>query len=839
MLLDALKQANSQHIQRQMQALYSIERYWAYPGYGVLNSLQNYLDQALWHRAQNLVTNTIAQLNQPRTKAFKPFETPLDFLDPLKINPSEHQANHKPCFDVLIIHPQPLQYFYTYYNALMGMQTAQDETYYDIFMVTNLADATTALLNNPNIQVVVTLSGCSLKSDYEEANQIFEQFCDSENHAYPSLDDTALHVPTMCQKIRPELSYFYISETPFMELPQTYFAQFNRVFYYEFPFKDLHYACLRSIRDRLHAPFYQALHAYSQKPKSVFHALPIARGSSLKHSRWVHDFYEFYGHNIFDAETSSTQGGLDSLLNPKGAIKSAQNKAETAFGSQHTYFVTNGTSTSNKIVMQANLKPGDIVFVSTDCHKSVPYGVILSGADVFFMQTNAVEQYDLYGAVDLAQILTQMQLLKEAGQLHRLKQIVLTNSTFDGLLYDVEAYMMSILAIKPDIIFHWDEAWYAHAHFNPLYQRRHAMSITQKLHKRFASDEYREAYQQAQDKTGLPDPDKVVLRVYATQSTHKTLSSFRQGSMIHINDQAFNEDRFLEAYYTHTSTSPNYQILASLDIARRQMMIEGYDLTLKTIELAMSLRHKIHQHPCLTQTFKVLNEQDIYPETPAQPLPENACFLDLLTQHQQPGMLIDPTRITLEISRTGLTGNQFKKLLIDKYNIQLNKTSRCTVLFIVNIGATTESINYLISVLEDIHEQFQYRTKHAISNIASNQKPAMPLQRCYCPKYETLKNVGRIRQAYYDAFEEDHIEYLPLSQNIIDQAKAGQTWVSASFVTPYPPGFPLFVPGQIIDYASLLYFSDIINDEIHGFHKDQGLKVFSTQFLKESPHDHA
>ena len=112
------------------------------------------------------------------------------------------------------------------------------------------------------------------------------------------------------------------------------------------------------------------------------------------------DFYQFYGDNLFLSETSATQGGMDSLLNPKGAIKNAQAKAAACFGAQKTFFVTNGTSTSNKIVMQANLQPGDIVFVSSDCHKSVPYGVMLSGARAVFLQTNAVIEYDLYYNTD-------------------------------------------------------------------------------------------------------------------------------------------------------------------------------------------------------------------------------------------------------------------------------------------------------------------------------------------------------------------------------------------------------------------------------------------------------
>ena len=371
------------------------------------------------------------------------------------------------------------------------------------------------------------------------------------------------------------------------------------------------------------------------------------------------DFYQFYGDNLFLSETSATQGGMDSLLNPKGAIKNAQAKAAACFGAQKTFFVTNGTSTSNKIVMQANLQPGDIVFVSSDCHKSVPYGVMLSGARAVFLQTNAVIEYDLYGAVSLTEIQQRLLALKAVGELDKVKQIILTNSTFDGLLYDVEHYMMAILAIKPDMIFHWDEAWFAHAHFNCLYQRRHAMAVAKRLRQRFNSETYRTFYVELSDEEKLhwPDPARVVLRVYATQSTHKTLSCFRQGSMIHVHDEQFNQPQFLEAFYTHTSTSPNYQILASLDMARRQMNLEGFALTQTCLRLAEQIRHTIACDPMLKQIFKVLEAHDMYPAQATQhSVSEPTRYLDLMARFLRPGFVVDPTRITLDIHKTGMSG---------------------------------------------------------------------------------------------------------------------------------------------------------------------------------------
>src|SRR5207237_1545616 len=233
------------------------------------------------------------------------------------------------------------------------------------------------------------------------------------------------------------------------------------------------------------------------------------------------------------------------------------------------------------------------------------------------------------GAVPLEEITRQLLDYQQAGLLSRVKMLLLTNCTFDGIIYNVERVMEACLAIKPDLIFLWDEAWFAFARFHPAYRKRTAMHVAQKLKQRYASSEYRERYQRRKAElakdgadpemifgTAMPDPDLVRIRVYATQLTHKTLTSLRQGSMIHVHDQDFRgnvEHSFHEAYMTHTSTSPNYQILASLDIGRRQVELEGYELVQKQIEMAMALRERIKTHSLLIQWFNFLSMRDLIP----------------------------------------------------------------------------------------------------------------------------------------------------------------------------------------------------------------------------------
>jgi arginine decarboxylase len=256
--------------------------------------------------------------------------------------------------------------------------------------------------------------------------------------------------------------------------------------------------------------------------------MPISRGNSVFKSRWIKDFGEFYGRNMFLAETSSTTGGLDSLLQPTGTLKKAQEMTAIAYGAQRSFFVTNGTSTANKIVLQALVEPDDLVLIDRDCHKSHHYGLVLSGAFPVYLDSYPIEKYSMYGAVPLKSIKEKLLKLKNAGRLDAVKMLLLTNCTFDGLVYNVERVMEEVLAIKPDMIFLWDEAWFAFAGFTYTFKQRTGMYNAKKLYTKYQSAEYRlkyEAYIKALPKGEtpvMPDPDKVKIRVYSTQSTHKT-----------------------------------------------------------------------------------------------------------------------------------------------------------------------------------------------------------------------------------------------------------------------------------------------------------------------------
>ncbi len=237
----------------------------------------------------------------------------------------------------------------------------------------------------------------------------------------------------------------------------------------------------------------------------------------------------------------------------------------------------------------------------------------------------------MYGAVPLREIKSKLLSLKRAGKLDRVKMISLTNCTFDGIVYDVSRVMEECLAIKPDLVFLWDEAWFAFARFHPVYRTRTAMAAARTLRDKLCDENYKRRFEatleadanraptddELMNRRLMPDPAKARVRVYATQSTHKTLTSLRQGSMIHVFDQDFDQkvaEPFHETYMAHTSTSPNYQILASLDLGRRQVALEGVELVQRQIENAMQLRDAIDNHLLLSKYMACLRTSDLIPD---------------------------------------------------------------------------------------------------------------------------------------------------------------------------------------------------------------------------------
>lgn len=743
-------------------------------------------------------------------------------------------------------------------NSLNSLQNSNDKFSYDVVVQRSFQDALISLLFNHNIQAIVIRFATPFLS--KSITPVIEPYIQEvNNHDFATTSETDLGpiLGELIKKLRPELDVYYVTDSSLGHLKDHTIKSFKRIFYQNEDIQELHLTILQGIQDRYNTPFFSALEEYSKKPTGVFHAMPISRGNSVFKSRWINDFGEFYGRNMFLAETSATTGGLDSLLQPTGPIKKAQELARDAYGSLNTYFVTNGTSTANKIVMQALVKPGDVVLVDRDCHKSHHYGLVLAGAYPVYLDSYPVEEYSMYGAVPLAHIKSKLSILNAAGRLDKVKMLLLTNCTFDGIVYNVERVMQEILAIKPDMVFLWDEAWFAFAGFANNYKKRTAMFAAKKLYDKYSSPAYKIEYNKhikslkKGEQSLLPNPDEVKIRVYATQSTHKTLSSFRQGSMIHIWDEDFRrktENTFLEAYMTHTSTSPNYQMLASLDVGRRQVQLEGFELVEKSIELAMVLRAKINDNPHLSKYFDVLTVHDFIPDDYRQTgLKEYYTKIDgwnrMDDAWENDEFVLDPTKITLYIGKTGIDGDTFKnKYLMDKFNIQINKTSRNTVLFMTNIGTTRGSVTYLINSLlrisEELDDEFKALNDREVEIRAkkihslTKEVPPLPDFSYFHHSFQAVPGVpgGNLREAYFLAYDEDNYEYIPLEE-CLEVLQSGRILVASTFVIPYPPGFPVLVPGQVVSEGIINFMTALDVSEIHGYRADLGVRVFREKVL--------
>jgi len=793
--------ASNINLEKNLALIESFEHLWAYPGAETIQQLSFYLSNGQ-DDAFNLLANNLYQAIKEKNylkQEFIPFYTNLSNLNKPNTGQLTNQYSTKnnnlsKYFEVLLIHPNPKEFESIYRSSLANYKNNKQNLLYDLVVVDSVQDAVIAILANPEIQTCLYLEELKNTTNINlDLVKTYQPYLDLASEVSSIID-----LQILIQKLRPELDHIYVSEELVTEEIQQHFSHIVYTESYEF-FADLDYHILSGINQRLDTPFFNALCSYSRKSKVNFHALPISQCQSLKDSVWMDDVINFYGSEIFNAETSSTMGGMDSLMDPKGSICQAQNKAATLFQSQQTFFITNGTTSANKIVMQANLRPDDIVLISSDCHKSIPYSILLAGANPIFLETYPLEKYDLYGCVTLDRIIKVLLDLKQQGQLDKVKQITLTNSTFDGLIYNVEEYMLAILDIKPDIIFHWDEAWFSFAGFNPLYLEKSAMQVAKKL--------------------ALNTDRDYTIRVYATQSVHKTLSAFRQASMLHIYDECFETNDFYEAYRTHTSTSPNYQIIASLDFARRQMSLEGYSLVQQSIELAQQFRECVSQSRSLKKYFKVLTAQQLIPK-------------ELCVDSSQ--VFLDPTRVTLDISATGIDGSNFRQLLMTQYDIQINKTSRNTILFIVNIGVKQSGIDYLLQSLKQISHQLTTNV-HIESKSASVD---LPQSRRYHSRFVPVESkhnnnfqAVNIRHAYYAGLDSKNICYQYLNSELMQAVLKEKQVVSAGFVTPYPPGFPIIVPGQLITYDILLYLQSIKISEIHGYSVEQGLKIFLDDFL--------
>ena len=553
------------------------------------------------------------------------------------------------------------------------------------------------------------------------------------------LQMSALDLVQRISRFRPLLDvYILIAQEKEDDVVDALFAESVDGYFYreERDYRGIYRILNAQIQERARTPFYDALKNYVWMAKDQWHTPGHSSGESLRGSPWVNDFYEFMGEHVFDADLSVSVPMLDSLMEPKGVIGEAQAMAAKAFGAKRTFFATNGTSTANKVIFQTLLAPGEKLLLDRNCHKSVHHGVVLSGAHPVYLDSALNRKYGLYGPVPKATILKAIARHPDA------EALILTSCTYDGLRYDLAPIIQAAHAKNIKVII--DEAWYGFARFHPEFRPT--------------------ALEAGAD--------------YATQSTHKVLSAFSQASMIHINDPDFREHLFRENFNMHTSTSPQYSLIASLDVARKQAVMEGYKLLARTLELAKEVREMVNS----TKVFRVLELEDLLPE-----------------EVRQDGIRLDPTKVTIDISGCGYTVEDLQKELFERYNIQVEKSTFNTLTLLLTVGTTRSKVSRLYDALMRIARQ--------------GRQPRRLVQTPEIPPFTKLEFLPR--DAYYCGGE-----LVPVFDERERENRKLAGRVCADQIVPYPPGIPVLVPGQIITAKIVDYLGDLLRStkrmEMHG-----------------------
>src|SRR5262245_16940878 len=557
------------------------------------------------------------------------------------------------------------------------------------------------------------------------------------------LQMSALELVQRITRFRPEVDvYILVAQEHEDEVVDTLFAESVDGYFYreERDYRGMYRILNAQIQERSHTPFYDQLKTYVWMAKDSWPTPGHSSGESLRGSPWINDFYDFMGEHIFDADLSVSVPMLDSLMEPRGVIAEAQAMAAKAFGARQTFFATNGTSTANKVIFQTILAPGEKLLLDRNCHKSVHHGVVLSGAHPVYLNSSVNRTYGIYGPVPKKTILAAMAEHPDA------QALILTSCTYDGFRYDLKPIIDAAHAQGIRVII--DEAWYGFARFHPEFRPT--------------------AIEAGAD--------------YATQSTHKVMSAFSQASMIHVNDPAFNEHLFRENFNMHTSTSPQYAMIASLDVARKQMVMEGYKLLSRTLALAQELRQQINS----SGVFRVLELAELLPD-----------------EVKGDGITLDPTKVTVDISTCGYTVEDLQRELFTRFNIQVEKSTFNTLTLLLTIGTTRSKVSRLYDALMRIARE--------------GRAPRRLYQAPDIPEFTALRFLPR--DAYYCGGEA-----LPILDEKDNINKALVDRVCADQITPYPPGIPVLVPGQIVTREVVDYLAGLLRSqkrmELHGIVHD-------------------
>ena len=581
--------------------------------------------------------------------------------------------------------------------------------------------------------------------------------------------------------------------------------------------------------DSLAPPFFRALTNYASEGSYSWHCPGHSGGVAFLKSPVGRMFHQFFGENMLRADVCNAVEELGQLLDHTGPVLQSERNAARIFNADHLFFVTNGTSTSNKIVWHSTVAPGDVVLVDRNCHKSVIHSITMMGAiPIFLMPTR--NHLGIIGPIpkeefewkNIKKKIDANPFIKDKNVVPRV--MTLTQSTYDGIVYNVEM-IKEMLDGKVDSL-HFDEAWLPHAAFHPFYKDMHAIGSDRKRTKKSL--------------------------MFATQSTHKLLAGLSQASQVLVQDAEdtkLDRDCFNEAYLMHTSTSPQYAIIASCDVSAAMMESPGgTTLVEESIAEAMDFRRAMREVDDKFGAdwwFKVWGPDHLADEGIGERsdwiLEPNANWHDFGKVAQDFNML-DPIKATVVTPGLDIEGNfgsmGIPASIVTKYlaehGVIVEKCGLYSFFIMFTIGITKGRWNTLVTELQQFKDHFdknaplwkvlpEFVTKHPRYERVGLKDICQQIHEFY-----KGRNVARMTTEMYTS---DMVPammpseaWAKMAHKKVDRVPLDQLEdrITAMLVTPYPPGIPLLIPGErfnkrIIDY---LYFARDFNEQFPGFETD-------------------
>jgi arginine decarboxylase len=581
---------------------------------------------------------------------------------------------------------------------------------------------------------------------------------------------------------------------------------------------------VRQYRDSLLPPFFGALARYVDEYRYSWHTPGHMGGLAFLKSPAGRLFFDFVGERFLRADISSSVPELGSVLEHEGVVAEAEANAARVFGADDTYFVTNGTTMSNQIVFRATVSPGDVVLLDRNCHKSIVNSVIQTGAIPIWLQS-ARNHLGLIGpitAADLtpAAIRAKIAASPLAGQVQsRARLAVVTSSTYDGTMYDAAQLVECLGQVADHILL--DEAWIPYAAFHPVYAGHFGMAAA------------REA-------------DPAGPTVVTTMSTHKMLAALSQASMIHIRHghSPLPRARFNEAFMLHTSTSPQYGIVASLDVATRMMEGQaGRALVDDAVGEAISFRREVASVGTRMKSENTWWFSAFQPSTSGDPAadrwtspgcgPAAALEVDQDTWQLDPGRtwhgfgglrpgqaMLDPVKVTLVTpgiqpdgtpASWGIPAGLVSAFLRCR-GVVVEKTGYYSILVLFSIAVTRGKSGTLLAELFDFHRAYQ--SNMPVATALPEVHAAFPgryadlglrdlatQMHAFLSDFDTARMQAAISDRLPEPVMTPAAAFAKLVHGDTEEVPLAKLDGRISAVTAllYPPGIPVVVPGERFD----------------------------------------